>query len=59
MQQQQQQATQQSLVDQAGQLASSPMADPSKNPNLDVNQAAQANPDGARTDGAEGFEPPN
>ncbi len=59
MQQQQQQATQQSLVDQAGQLASSPMADPSKNPNLDVNQTAEANPDGAGTDGEEGFEPPN
>ena len=59
MQQQQQQATQQSLVDQAGQLASSPMADPSKNPNLNDNQEAQANPDGATTDGTEGFEPPN
>ena len=59
MQQQQQQATQQSLVDQAGQLASSPMADPSKNPNLNVNQEAQADTDGAGTDGTEGFEPPN
>jgi hypothetical protein len=34
MQQQQQQATQRSLVDQAGQLASSPLADPQKNPAL-------------------------
>jgi len=59
MQQQQQQATQQSLVDQAGQLASSPMADPSKNPNLNDNQAAQANPDGATTDGPQGGEPTN
>ena len=59
MQQQQQQAAQQSLVDQAGQLASSPMADPSKNPNLNVNQEAQADTDGAGTDGTEGFEPPN
>jgi hypothetical protein len=32
MQQQQQMAAQQSLVDQTGQLASSPMADPTKNP---------------------------
>ena len=31
-QQQQQQAAQQSLVEQAGQLASAPMMDPSKNP---------------------------
>jgi len=58
-QQQMQMQQQQSLVDQAGQLAGAPMMDPSKNPNLDVNQAAQANPDGAGTDGAEGFEPPN
>ena len=34
MQAQQQQAAQQSLVDQAGQLASSPLADPTKNPAL-------------------------
>ena len=34
MMQQQQMAQQQALVDQAGQLASSPMADPTKNPNL-------------------------
>ena len=32
MEQQQQQATQQSLVNQAGQLAKAPMMDPSKNP---------------------------
>jgi hypothetical protein len=32
MQQQQQMAAQQSMVDQAGQLASSPMMDPTKNP---------------------------
>ena len=58
-QQQMQQAQQQSLVDQAGQLAGAPMMDPSKNPNLDGNQEAQANPDGAGTDGEEGFNPPN
>ena len=34
MQQQQQAAQQQALLEQAGQLAGSPMADPSKNPNL-------------------------
>ena len=34
MQQQQQAAAQQSLVDQAGQMANSPLADPSKNPQL-------------------------
>ena len=59
MQQQQQQATQQSLVDQAGQLASSPMADPTKNPNLNDSQEAEANPDGAGTDGSQGGEPTN
>ena len=59
MQQQQQLATQQSLVDQAGQLASSPMADPTKNPNLNGNQEAQADTDGTGADSAESFEPPN
>ncbi len=59
MQQQQQQATQQSLVDQAGQLASSPLADPTKNPNLNGNQEAQADTDGTGADSAESFEPPN
>ena len=34
LQQQQQAAAQQSLVDQAGQMASSPLADPTKNPQL-------------------------
>ena len=34
MQQQQQAAQQQALVEQAGQLAGSPMVDPSKNPQL-------------------------
>jgi len=34
MQQQQQAAAQQSLVDQAGQMANAPLADPSKNPQL-------------------------
>ena len=34
MQQQQQQAMQQSMMDQAGQFASSPLADPTKNPNV-------------------------
>ena len=34
MQQQQAMAAQQSLVDQAGQMASSPLADPSKNAGL-------------------------
>ena len=56
---QMQQAQQQSLTDQAGQLASAPMMDPSKNPNLNGDQEAQANPDGAGTDGAEGGEPPS
>jgi hypothetical protein len=42
-QQQMQQAAQQSLVDQAGQLASAPMFDPSKNPQANGNpQADQA-----------------
>ena len=58
-QEQMQQAQMQSLTDQAGQLASAPMMDPSKNPNLNGNQETQANPDGAGTDGAEGGEPPN
>jgi len=58
-QEQMQMAQQQSLTDQAGQLASAPMMDPTKNPNLNGNQEAQANPDGAGTDGTEGFEPPN
>ena len=34
LQQQQQAAAQQSLVDQAGQMASAPLADPTKNPQL-------------------------
>ena len=34
MQQQQQMAQQQALVDQAGQFASSPLADPTKNPQV-------------------------
>ena len=34
MQQQQAMATQQALVDQAGQMVGSPLMDPSKNPNL-------------------------
>lgn len=54
---QMQMAQQQSLTDQAGQLASAPMMDPSKNPNLNGDQAAQANPDGAGTDGPQGGEP--
>ena len=58
-QEQMQMQQQQSLTDQAGQLASAPMMDPSKNPNLNGDQAAQANPDGAGTDGGEGFNPPN
>lgn len=52
-QQQQQQAMSQSLVNQAGQLASTPMMDPSKNPNLNDQQQSpeeavppQANPAG-------------
>jgi hypothetical protein len=40
--QQMQRQAQQSLVDQAGQLAGTPMMDPSKNPNLNGNP--QANP---------------
>jgi hypothetical protein len=50
---QQQQAMQQSLVDQAGQFASSPMADPSKNPQLSQMFGGQANPQQA-TAGQEG-----
>ena len=38
MQAAQQQQQQQALLDQAGQLASSPMLDPSKNPNLNGEQ---------------------
>jgi len=53
-QEQMQMAQQQSLTDQAGQLASAPMMDPSKNPNLNDNQETQANPDGAGTDGTKG-----
>jgi hypothetical protein len=44
MAQQQQQAMQQSLVDQAGQFASSPLADPSKNANLAQMFGGQPNP---------------
>jgi len=41
---QQQQAQQQSLVDQAGQLASAPAMDPTKNPNLEnMNGGEQGN----------------
>ena len=58
-QEQMQQAQMQSLTDQAGQLASAPMMDPTKNPNLNGNQEAQANPDGAGTDGTQGGEPTN
>ena len=43
MQQQQQMAAQQELVKQAGQMASAPMMDPSKNPELNAEQQ----PDGA------------
>jgi hypothetical protein len=53
MQQQQQMAAQQSLVDQAGQLAGTPMMDPTKNPNAQemINdytnpEEANANPEG-------------
>ncbi len=54
MQQAQQQQTQQSLVDQAGQLAGAPMFDPTKNPNLtdgenntqEENQNTQGDPTG-------------
>jgi hypothetical protein len=56
-QEQMQMQQQQSLVDQAGQLAGAPMMDPSKNPNLNGDQEAQANPDGAGTDGPQGGEP--
>ena len=50
MQQQQQLAAQQSLVDQAGQLAGSPMMDPSKNPQAQEmisEYTGQANPEEA------------
>jgi hypothetical protein len=43
-QQQMQQATQQSLVDQAGQLASTPLMDPSKNPQMMEMLGGQSNP---------------
>jgi hypothetical protein len=53
MQQQQQVTAQQSLVDQAGQLAGTPMMDPTKNPNAQemINdytnpEEANANPEG-------------
>ena len=39
MQAQQQQAMQQSMVDQAGQFASAPMMDPTKNPELNGNES--------------------
>ena len=56
---QMQESMQQSLVDQAGQIAGAPMMDPSKNPNLDGTQTPQANPEGAGADGSEGGEPTN
>jgi hypothetical protein len=43
-QQQMQQAAQQSLVDQAGQLAGTPLMDPSKNPQMMEQLGGQANP---------------
>lgn len=46
MQQQQQMAMQQSLTDQAGQLASAPMMDPSKNPELSGENQDGATPEG-------------
>ena len=52
MEQQQQMAQEQSLVDQAGQLASSPMMDPTKNPNLNDNQSPEAGTDQAIPPGA-------
>jgi hypothetical protein len=52
-QQQMQQAAQQSLVDQAGQLASTPLMDPSKNPQMMEMLGGQSNPQQA-TAGQEG-----
>ena len=53
-QQAMQMQSQQELVKQAGQFASSPLADPTKNPNLNDQfnspQAEEANPEGAGTD---------
>ena len=46
MQQQQQMAMQQSLTDQAGQLASAPMMDPSKNPELSGDNQDGTAPEG-------------
>ena len=43
MEQQQQAAAQQSLVDQAGQFASSPLADPTKNPQLGAETSGSGN----------------
>ena len=43
MEQQQQQAAQQSLVDQAGQFANSPLADPTKNQQLGAETSAPGN----------------
>ena len=52
--QQMQEAQAQSLTDQAGQLASAPMMDPSKNPELNDSQEAEANTEGTGTDGPQG-----
>ena len=49
MQQQQQMAVNQSLVDQAGQLASAPAMDPSKNPEAYDNDQTQATAQGETT----------
>ena len=46
MQKQQQMAQQQSLTDQAGQLASAPMMDPSKNPELSGDNQDGSAPEG-------------
>jgi hypothetical protein len=55
--QQQQQAVQQSLVDQAGQLASTPLMDPSKNPQIMESLGGQPNPEQAPTGSQEAAPP--
>ena len=45
MQQQQQMAQQKALLDQAGQLAGTPMMDPSKNPAMMMGQQAEPVPE--------------
>ena len=57
MEQEQQAAQQQSMVDQAGQLASAPMADPSKNPQLQEQLSGAGNEAPAQEAGPPQAEP--